>query len=241
MKKALIFASAWVTLCAPSFAGELFDDFLLDELDGDAWWVKTTGKAVAEVKNGQLILSSFDVEDSIFLFYKEPIPPGEPITMEVRINLKANPNDGWFGFLRDFPGDSHVNTIINTLKDATMFFVPGGGGTAQPRGEDGQRAGDLRIKADEFHTFKIEVTDKDYHMEIDEKEEHKGSREDAQYTNRVFYITPDGFDSHYGQASYIVDWIRLSGPTIPQRTIGVDASDRLPITWGRIRLTAESY
>jgi len=236
VSKTLVFVSAWVTVfCASSFAGELFDDFILNELDGDAWWVKTTGEAVAEVKNGELILSSFDVGDSIFLFYKEPIPPGEPITMEVRINLKANVNDGWFGFLRDFPGDSHVNTLINTLKDATMFFVPGGGGTVQPRGEDALREADLGIKADEFHIFKIEVTDNEYRMEIDGKEVHKGKRNDAQYTNRVFYITPDGFDSHYGQASYVVDWIRLSGPTIPQRTIGVDASGKLPVTWGMVK------
>lgn len=236
MNKTLVFMSAWMTaFCVSSFAGELFDDFVLDELDGDAWWVKTTGEAVAEVKNGELILSSFDVGDSIFLFYKEPIPPGEPITMEVRMNLKTNPDDGWFGFLRDFPGDSHVNTLINTLKDATMFFVYGGGGATQPRGEDALREADVYIKADEFHTFKIEVTDKEYRMEIDGDEVHEGKRNDAQYTNRVFYITPDGFDSHYGQASYVVDWIRLSGPTIPQRTIGVGGLGKLSTTWGRMK------
>jgi hypothetical protein len=151
------------------------------------------------------------------------------------MNLKVNPDDGWFGFLRDFPGDSHVNTLVNTLKDATMFFVAGGGGTAQPRGEDGVREADARLKADEFHIFKIEVTGNKYRMEVDGDEVHEGKRNDDQYTNRVFYITPDGFDSHYGKASYVIDWIRLSGPTIPERNIGVDASDKLPITWGRMK------
>jgi hypothetical protein len=116
-----------------------------------------------------------------------------------------------------------------------MFFVRGGGGMVQPRGEDGLRQGDLGVKVDEFHIFKIEVTGKEYRMEIDGDEVHEGKRNDGQYTNRVFYITPDGFDSHYGQASYVVDWIRLSGPTIPQRTIEVNALNKLPVTWGRMK------
>ena len=239
MNKILFFIFAWITIfCASAFAGELFDDFVLNQPAEDVWWVKTTGKATAEIKSGELTLSSFDVRDSIFLFYKEPIPSGEPITMEVRINLKTNRDDGWLGFFRDFPGDSHVNTLINPLKDnATMFFVRGGGGAVQPRGEDGQNAGDLPVKADEFHTFKIEVTDKEYRMIIDEKEVLRGKRNDASYIKRIFYITPDGFDSHYGPAIYIVDWVRLSGTTIPQRTIGagVDMLDKLPVTWGRMK------
>ena len=234
--KTLVLASVWtVVFCAHSFAGELFDDFTRDELAEDVWWIKTTGKAVTEVKSGELILSSTGVGDSIYLFYREPIPPGEPITVEVRINLMGNPDDGWWGFLRDFTGDSHVNTIINDMKDATMFFVSGGGGSAMPRGEDGNRAGDVRIDAEEFHIMKIEVTDKKYFMEIDGEEVHDGDRTDGTYTNRVFYITPDGFDSHYGPASYVVDWIRLIGPTIPDRHIAVEPLSKLPIAWGRIK------
>lgn len=238
MSKVPIFLFAWIIvfhMASLAFGGELFDDFKLDKLAEDVWWIKKTGKATAEIKNGELILSSFAVADSIYLFYKEEIGRGELITAEVRINLKLNQDDGWLGFMRDFPGDSHLNTLINPLKDATMFFVRGGGGIVQPRGEDGQSAGDLSIKAGEFHIFKIEVTDKEYRMSIDGKEVHNGKRNDVQYTKRVFYITPDGFDSHYGQATYVVDWIRLNGPKIPQRILSFDASEKLPIAWGRIK------
>jgi len=236
VKKLLIIMSAWIAVfCAYSFAGELFDDFLTDEVDEDAWWVKTTGNATAEIKNGELILSSHDVPGSIYLLYKEAIPPGEPITVEIRMNLQANPNDGWFGFLKDFPGDSHVNTVINDLKDATMFFVSGGGGQVQPRGEGGARGGNVNIKVEEFHIFKIEITDTKYRIEVDDKEVLDGSRDDGIYTNRAIYIAPDGFDSHYENASFVVDWIRLSGPTIPQRLIAVDALWKLPIVWGKVK------
>jgi len=236
MKIALILVFVWITVfCASSFGGELYDDFVLAELSEDVWWAKTTGNATAEVKNGELILFSPNTEDSIFLLYNEEIPPGESITMEARINLKTNLDDTWFGFLQDFPGDSHANNLINPLKDATMFFVSGGGSRIQPRGEDGTTGGDVTVKADEFHIFKIEVTDGEYRMEIDGDKVHSGARTDGKYTNRVIYITPDGFDSHYGDASYIVDWIRLSGPTIPQCVIAVEASGKLPIVWGKVK------
>ena len=236
MKMALILASVWIGIfCTLSSAGELFDDFILNEIDEDAWWVKTTGNATAEIKNGELILTSPDTADSIFLLYSETLAPKDPITVEIRMNLKTNIDDGWFGFLQGFPGDSHVNTLINPLKDATMFFAYGGGKQVQPRGEDGVKGGDASIKADEFHTFKIEVTADEYRMEIDEEEVHSGPRTDAKYIDRVFYISPDGFDSHYGDATYVVDWIRLTGPEIPQRIIAVEASGKLPIAWGKAK------
>jgi len=229
--------SLWFLLIGISWAGVLFDDFKAPRLAEDIWWVKTTGKAKAEIRDGTLVLSSFDVPDSIFLFYREPIGKGEPITVEVRIDVNTNPNDGWLGFFQDFPGKSHNNSIINAMKNVgTMFFVEGGGKSVQPRGEDGKRAALLPLD-EGFHIFKIEVTKNEYRMFMDGKEVLSGNRNDEGYIKRVFYITPDGFDNFYGNATYTVDWVKLSGPGLPDRTVGADVSPRpaLAVTWGEIK------
>ena len=171
-------------------------------------------------------------------FMDMPVGPqgkGEPITAEVRIDLNTNPDDGWLGFFQDFPGESHNNSIINVMKNVgTMFFVRGGGRSVQPRGEDGKRAADVPIEKG-FHTFKIDVTKKGYTMFIDDKEVLSGNRNDGGYRRRVFYITPDGFDNFYGNATYTVEWIKLSGPGIPNRTVDVTPNGMLPIIWGQIK------
>lgn len=228
MTRALSFALAWVVSgSAAAWGGELFDDFEGDQLDESIWWAKAWAGGSATLTNGELVLSTQKEEDRIFLLYREAIPPGEAITAELRINVQENEHDGWFGFLRDWQqGDDG----LNALKDATMFFVNFGSDSVQPRGEDGQREDPVSIEVNQFHTFKIEVTADEYRMSIDDQEVHRGERNDSQYTNRVFYITPDGFACCYGPATYRVDWIRLSGPSIPQYATAVAAK-----SWGEVK------
>ncbi len=232
----IIISMTIVTLSTmPASAGEIFDDFDGDHLNENIWWAKTTGAGNASIEDGQLVLTTTGADeglDSVFLLYRDPIPPGASIKAEIRMNLHGSRFDGWFGFLRDFPGNSHNNRLINSLKDATMFFVNQGGESVQPRGEDGQQEADVQLPEGEFHTYLLEVTTDEYRLSIDGERVHSGARTDSQYQNRVFYVTPDGFDNTYWATIYTVDWIRLSGPSIPNRPTAVT-----PMSWGEVKLS----
>lgn len=112
--------------CAVSYAGTMFDEFTSGKLE-DVWEISKTDKAKYEIKDGTLILTTEATEGTIYLWYKEAIPPGEPVKMEARISpgTGRNVGDGMVGFLnRKEEAENLSNNNMNGIKaGATYFWV----------------------------------------------------------------------------------------------------------------------
>ncbi len=246
MKSRWLFAVSMTLFlaCAVSYAGTLFDDFTSGELE-DVWEIsKTATKAKYEIKDGMLILTTEDIEGTIYLWYKKAIPPGEPITIEARINpgTGANVGDGMVGFLnRKEEAENLDNSTMNGIKKgATYFWVDVSIQEIRMRGE--QAGGNINqvnhnnFGEDKFFIFKIEVTEDEFTMWFDGEEIQSGDRIDANYTERVFHITPEGATDMHGPSTWTIDYVRLTGPTIPELDYSaVDPSAKATTTWGSIK------
>ncbi len=246
MKSQWLFAVS-VTLflvCAVSYAGTMFDDFTSGKLE-DVWEIRKTDEAKYELKDGMLILSTEAIGGTIYLWYKEEIPPGEPVTMEARINPGTDATttgDGMVGFLnRKEEAENLNNDTMNGIKSgATYFWVDVSMQEMRIRGE--QAGGNVNqvnhnnFGEDEFFIFTIELTDDEFTMWLDDKEIQSGNRIDANYTERVFHITPDGANDMHGPSTWMIDYVRLTGPTIPELDFSaVDPSAKATTTWGSIK------
>ena len=231
--------------CAVSFAGTMFDDFTSGTLE-EVWEISKTSQAKYEIKDGTLILKTEAIEGTIYLWYRDAIPPGEPITMEARINpgTSQNVGDGMVGFLnRREEADNLNNDVMNSIKSgATYFWVDVSMQEMRIRGE--QPGGNNQVNhnnfgEDKFFIFQIEVTEDEFTMLLDDQEIQSGNRIDANYTERVFHVTPDGATNFHGPSTWTVDYVRLTGPTIPELDYSaVDPSAKASTTWGNIK---ESY
>jgi len=246
MKSQWLFAVS-ITLflaCAVSYAGTMFDDFTSGKLE-DVWEIRKTPKAKYEIKNGMLILTTEATEGTIYLWYKEAIPPGKPITMEARINPGTDATttgDGMVGFLnRKEEAENLNNDTMNGIKaGATYFWVDVSMQEMRIRGE--QAGGNVNqvnhnnFGEDNFYIFKIEVTEDKFTMWLDDREIQTGKRIDANYKERVFHITPDGANDMHGPSTWTIDYVRLTGPTIPELDFSaVDPSAKAATTWGSIK------
>jgi hypothetical protein len=228
--------------CAASYAGTLFDDFTSGKLE-DVWEISKTDEAKYEIKNGMLILTTEAIAGTIYLWYKDAIPPGEPIAMEARINpgTGANVGDGMVGFLnKKEEAENLDNDTMNGIKTgATYFWVDVSMQEMRIRGE--KAGGNNQVNhnnfgEDEFFVFKIEMTDDEYTMYLDDDEIQGGNRFDTNYTERVFHVTPDGATTHHGPSTWTIDYIRLTGPSIPELDYSaVDPSEKATTTWGSIK------
>ena len=69
---------------------------------------------------------------------------------------------------------------------------------------------------DNFFIFKIELTANKVTMWLDGNEMQSVNRVDANYIERFFHITPDGANDKHGPSTWIVDYIRMTGPKIPE-------------------------
>jgi|GEM_PF-1883002 len=246
MKSRWLFAFSMTLLltCAVSYAGTLFDDFTSGKLE-DVWEIRKTDEAKYEIKDGTLILKTEDISGTIYLWYKEAIPPGEPVTMEARINPGTDATttgDGMVGFLNSKEEAKNLNNdTMNGIKSgATYFWVDVSMQEMRIRGE--QAGGNVNqvnhnnFGEDNFYIFKIEVTEGEFTMWLDDKEIQSGDRIDANYTERVFHITPDGANDMHGPSTWIIDYVRLTGPTIPELDFSaVDPSAKATTTWGSIK------
>lgn len=245
MKSQWLFAAGMTLIlaCAVSYAGTMFDDFASGKLE-DVWEIRKTDEAKYEIRNGTLILTTEATEGTIYLWYKEAIPPGEPITMEARINpgTGRNVGDGMVGFLNRKEDAKNLNndTMNGIKKGATYFWVDVSMQEMRIRGE--QAGGNVNqvnhnnFGEDKFFIFKIEVTKDKFTMWLDGKEIQSGKRIDANYTERVFHITPDGANDMHGPSTWTVDYVRLTGPTIPDLDYrAVEPSGKAATTWGSIK------
>ncbi len=228
--------------CAVSYAGTMFDDFTSGKLE-EVWEISKTSQAKYEIKDGTLILTTEAIEGTIYLWYRDDIPPGEPITIEARINpgTSQNVGDGMVGFLnRKEEADNLNNDTMNSIKSgATYFWVDVSMQEMRIRGE--QPGGNNQVNhnnfgEDKFFIFEIEVTEDEFTMLLDNQEIQSGNRVDANYTERVFHITPDGATNFHGPSTWTVDYVRLTGPTIPELDYSaVDPSAKAATTWGNIK------
>lgn len=230
--------------CAVSYAGTLFDEFKSDKLQ-DVWEIRKTAKAKYEIKDGTLILTTEGTEGTIYLWYKEAIPPGQPITMEARINpgTAKNVGDGMVGFLnrKEEPQNLNNNAMNGIKKGATYFWVDVSKQMMRIRGEKAggnvNQVNHNNFGTDKFFVFKIEVTKAKFTMWLDKKEMQSSNRVDANYKERVFHTTPDGANDQHGPSTWAIDYVRLTGPTIPDldfNAIG-DPSGKATTTWGNIK------
>lgn len=230
--------------CAISYAGTLFDDFTSGKLE-DVWEIGKTDEAKYEIKNGTLILTTEAIDGTIYLWYKEAIPPGEPITMEARINPGTDATttgDGMVGFLnrKEETDGLNIDNVNGIKKGATYFWVDVSMQEMRIRGEKAggsvNQVKNNNFGEDKFFVFKIEVTEDKFTMWLDDKEIQSGNRIDANYTERVFHITPDGTFEAHGPSTWIVDYVRLTGPSIPELDYSpVEPSGKATTTWGSIR------
>ena len=246
MKLQWLFAAS-VTLflaCAVSYAGTLFDDFTSGELE-ECWEISHTPQAKYEIEDGELILTTEGTEGNIYLWYKEAIPEGEPITIEARINPGTDATttgDGMVGFLiRKEDAANLPDGTMNAIKEgATYFWVDVSMQEMRIRGElpnsGRKQVVNNGFGEDNFFVFKIVVTEDKYTMWLDDEEIQSGDRVDANYTERVFHITPDGSTDHHGPSTWTVDYVRLTGPTIPDSDYSaVDPSGKATTTWGSLK------
>ena len=165
--------------------------------------------------------------------------------MEARINPGTDATttgDGMVGFLNSKEEAKNLNNdTMNGIKSgATYFWVDVSMQEMRIRGE--QAGGNVNqvnhnnFGEDNFYIFKIEVTEDEFTMWLDDKEIQSGDRIDANYTERVFHITPDGANDMHGPSTWIIDYVRLTGPTIPELDFSaVDPSAKATTTWGSIK------
>ncbi len=229
--------------CAVSYAGTIFDDFKSGELE-DVWEITNTPEAKYEIKDGMLILTTEATEGTIYLWYKDAIPAGEAITIEARINPGTGKNvgDGMVGFLNTKQDAKDLNDgTMNTAKrGATYFWVDVSIQEIRGRGEaaggSNNSVTEKDFGEDKFFIFKIELTADRFTMWVDDKEIQTGSRIDANYIERFFHVTPDGANDKHGPSTWTIDYIRLTGPTIPElHYSAVDPSAKATTTWGRLK------
>jgi hypothetical protein len=228
--------------CAVSFAGTMFDDFTSGKLE-EVWEIRKTSQAKYEIKDGMLILKTEATEGTIYLWYNDDIPPGEPVTMEARINpgTSRNVGDGMVGFLnRKEEADNLNNDTMNSIKSGgTYFWVDVSMQEMRIRGE--RPGGNNQVThnnfgEDKFFIFEIEITEDEFTMLLDGEEIQSGNRVDANFTERVFHITPDGANDMHGPSTWTVDYVRLTGPAIPELDYSaVDPSAKATTTWGSIK------
>jgi len=229
--------------CFATYAGTVFDDFSSGEL-ADVWEISKTDEGKYQIKNETLILSTEAVAGTIYLWYKDVIPPGEPVTIEARINPGTDDNvgDGMVGFLNKKEDAENLdNNTMNGIKGgATYFWIDVSMQEMRIRretaGGSNEQVTENNFGEDEFFVFAIEVTADDVTMFLDGDEIQTGPRADGNYTDRVFHITPDGATDFHGPSTWTVDYIRLTGPTIPDLDFSaVDPSAKVATTWGSIK------
>jgi len=229
--------------CAVSFAGTIFDDFTSGKLE-DVWEIRKTSQAKYEIKDGTLILTTEAIEGTIYLWYSEEIPPGEPVTVEARINpgTSQNVGDGMVGFLnKKEEADRLNNDTMNGIKSGgTYFWVDVSMQEMRIRGElaggNVNQVTHNNFGEDKFFIFEIEITEDEFTMLLDDQEIQTGNRVDVNFTERVFHITPDGANDMHGPSTWTVDYIRLTGPAIPELDYSaVDPTAKAATTWGRVK------
>ncbi len=228
--------------CAVSYAGTVFDEFISGNLE-DVWEISKTSKAKYEIKDGTLILSTEAVEGTIYLWYRDAIPPGEPITVEARINPGTSDNvgDGMVGFLnKREEADNLSNNAMNGIKSGgTYFWIDVSMQEMRVRGETpggNNQVNHNNFGEDEFFVFKIEMTEDEFVMLLDDEEIQTGNRADANFPERSFHVTPDGANDMHGPSTWTIDYIRLTGPTIPDLDYSsVEPAGKAAITWGNIK------
>ena len=89
---------------------------------------------------------------------------------------------------------------------------------------------------DNYYVFKIELTENEFAMLLDDEEIQTGNRADANFPERSFHITPDGANDMHGPSTWTIDYIRLTGPTIPDLDFSaVEPAGKAATTWGNIK------
>ncbi len=229
-------------VCAFSYAGTLYDEFTSGKLE-DVWEISKTAEGKYEIKDGTLILTTEEIAGTIYLWYKDAIPAGEPVTFEARINPGTGKNvgDGMVGFLnRREEAENLDNTTMNAIKTgATYFWVDVTMQEMRIRGETpggNNQVNHNNFGEDDFFVFKIEVTEDEFTMWLDDEEIQSGDRIDGNYTDRVFHVTPDGATNFHGPSTWTIDYIRMTGPTIPEIDYSpVEPAGKVAVTWGSVK------
>ena len=229
-------------VCAVGYAGTLYDEFISAKLE-DVWEITKTPEAKYEIKDGMLILSTEATAGNIYLWYKDAIPPGEPITIEARINpgTAKSVGDGMVGFLNKKEDAENLNNdAMNGIKKGgTYFWIDVAMQEMRIRGEKpggNNQVNHNNFGEDNFFVFKIEVTKDEFTMWLDDEEIQTGNRVDANFPESAFHITPDGANDMHGPTMWTIDYIRLTGPTIPDLDLSaVDPSGKATTTWGSIK------
>jgi hypothetical protein len=231
--------------CSVSYSGTLYDEFLSGTLE-DVWEISKTDKANYEIKDGELILSTEATEGNIYLWYGEAIPPGEPITIEARINPGTSDNigDGMVGFLnkKEDAGNLNNDGMNGIKKGGTYFWVDVSLQEMRIRreiaGNSHNQVTHNGFGEDNYYVFKIELTADEVAMWLDDWEVQSGDRIDANFTERAFHVTPDGATDLHGPSTWTIDYIRLTGPTIPDADYSaVEPSGKAATTWGNIKVS----
>ncbi|MFC1714307.1 hypothetical protein ACFL6S_11620 [Candidatus Poribacteria bacterium] len=229
--------------CAVSYAGTIYDEFMSAELE-DVWEITKTPDAKYEIKDGMLILSTEATAGNIYLWYKDAIPPGEPVTIEARINpgTAESVGDGMVGFLNKKEDAENLNNdAMNGIKNGgTYFWVDVAMQEMRIRGETpggNNQVNHNNFGEDNFFIFKIEVTEDEFTMWLDDEEIQSGDRIDTNFPERAFHVTPDGANDMHGPTMWTIDYVRLTGPTIPDLDFSaVDPTAKSATTWGSIKL-----
>jgi len=245
MKSQWLFAVSMTLFltCAVSYAGTLFDDFTSGNLE-DVWEITKTPEAKYEIKDGMLILSTEVTEGTIYLWYKEAISLNEPVTIEARINpgTAQNVGDGMVGFLNTKQEAEDLNdTNMNAIKrGASYYWVDVSIQEIRARAElpdnTFSQVDHKDFGEDKFFVFKIELTADKVTMWLDGNEMQSVNRVDANYIERFFHITPDGANDKHGPSTWTIDYIRMTGPKIPELySNAVEPSAKTTTTWGRIK------
>lgn len=229
-------------ICIASYAGMVYDEFISGNLE-DVWEISKTTKAGYEIKDGTLILSTEATDGAIYLWYRDAIPPGEPVTIEARINPGTSDNvgDGMVGFLnKREEADNLSNNAMNGIKSGgTYFWIDVAMQEMRIRGETpggNNQVNHNGFGEDNYYVFKIEMTENEFTMFLDDEEIQTGNRADANFPERSFHVTPDGANDIHGPSTWTIDYIRLTGPTIPDLDFSaVEPAGKAATTWGNIK------
>ena len=226
-----------------SYAGTLYDEFMSGKLE-DVWEISKTEKANYEIKDGTLILSTLATEGNIYLWYRNAIPPGEPVTVEARINPGTSDNvgDGMVGFLNNMEEASNLNNDnMNAIKAGSSYFwvdvsMQEMRIRRETAGNSHNQVTHNGFGEDNYYVFMIELTEDEVTMWLDDWEVQSGPRVDVNYDERSFHVTPEGAIDLHGPCTWTVDYIRMTGPTIPDLDLSsVEPSGKATTSWGSIK------
>lgn len=230
-RKIRLTISLLASLCIfvlPAFAGEIIEDFDSGDLSPALWEVRAVGGASFEIKDSQLIMQSPETTDGILLAYVPDIG-GEDITFEFQFDISQGGDVSAQAWFAEVPVTPDVNTEVNshwqlvqTIMSATTYAKISDGTKVIPDTpiDAGSNIYVFELVGDKV-TFSINGTAV---ATIDKPE-----------NLNYFHIGPDMYTSHYGGRLGVLEYVKVSGPSVVPVASAVRSEGKLATTWAGLK------